>query len=174
MNTENVSRVRALRDRLRHPVIDADGHLIEPAPLFNEYLQKVGGADMLERYNRELREHPTGSRGNPDAPHELLRVNLAGLELSRFPRWSHNRSALGAELIDHSSHQRRFRAHDSKVGGNAQVVRGRDVRGNLRCARIARRTQNLMTLECQPPGNRMLAAAASNDENFQYANFSVI
>ena len=67
MNSENVARVRALRDRLDHPVIDADGHLIEPAPLFNEYLQKVGGSGMLERYNRELREHPTGSRGNRDA-----------------------------------------------------------------------------------------------------------
>ena len=67
MNSENIARVRALRDRLDHPVIDADGHLIEPAPLFNEYLQKVGGSGMLERYNRELRDHPTGSRGNRDA-----------------------------------------------------------------------------------------------------------
>ena len=67
VNSEKVSQVRALRDRLHHPVIDADGHLIEPAPLFNEYLRKVGGGDMLDRYNHELREHPTGSRGNRDA-----------------------------------------------------------------------------------------------------------
>ena len=67
MNNDKIAQVRALRDRLDHPVIDADGHLIEPAPLFNEYLQKVGGSAMLERYNRELREHPTGSRGNRDA-----------------------------------------------------------------------------------------------------------
>ncbi|MGC2495569.1 MAG: hypothetical protein WA410_22220, partial [Candidatus Binatus sp.] len=67
VNTEKVSQVRGLRDRFDHPVIDADGHLIEPAPLFNEYLQKVGGGGMLERYNRELREHPTGSRGNREA-----------------------------------------------------------------------------------------------------------
>ena len=67
MDDETIARVRALRDRLDHPVIDADGHLIEPAPLFNEYLQKVGGREMLERYNRELCENPTGSRGNRDA-----------------------------------------------------------------------------------------------------------
>ncbi len=67
MDNETPSRVRALRARLDHPVIDADGHLVEPAPLFNEYLQKVGGREMLERYNRELRENPTGSRGNRDA-----------------------------------------------------------------------------------------------------------
>ncbi len=67
MDGETLARVRTLRDRLDHPVIDADGHLVEPAPLFNEYLRKVGGRDMLERYNRELRENPTGSRGNRDA-----------------------------------------------------------------------------------------------------------
>jgi predicted TIM-barrel fold metal-dependent hydrolase len=38
--------------------------MIEPAPLFNSYLQKTGGAALVERYQRELREHPTGSRGN--------------------------------------------------------------------------------------------------------------
>ena len=66
MNAEKNARVRKLRDSLDHPVIDADGHLIEPAPLFNEYLQKIGGHEMFNRYNRELHEHPTGSRGNRD------------------------------------------------------------------------------------------------------------
>ena len=35
------------------------------------------------------------------------------------------------------------------------------------------RAENLMTFKGQAPGNRMLAAAAANDENFQYANFNV-
>jgi predicted TIM-barrel fold metal-dependent hydrolase len=63
-STEKIAKVKALRARLDHPVIDGDGHLIEPAPLFDHYLHKLGGAELVERYRRELREHPTGSRGN--------------------------------------------------------------------------------------------------------------
>lgn len=64
MDSEKAARVRALRARLDHPVIDADGHLIEPPALFQHYLQKVGGRELVERYRRELHEHPSGSRGN--------------------------------------------------------------------------------------------------------------
>ncbi len=64
---EPASRVRALRSRLDHPVIDGDGHLIEPAPLFQQYLTRIGGKDLVDAYQRELREHPTGSRGNREA-----------------------------------------------------------------------------------------------------------
>ena len=64
MPSEKAARVKSLRSRLDHPVIDGDGHLIEPAPLFHHYLEKVGGKDLVESYQRELREHPTGSRGN--------------------------------------------------------------------------------------------------------------
>ncbi len=67
MSSEKAARVRDLRSRLDHPVIDADGHLIEPAPLFHHYLQKIGGKDLVESYQHELREHPTGSRGNRES-----------------------------------------------------------------------------------------------------------
>jgi predicted TIM-barrel fold metal-dependent hydrolase len=66
VETDKVARVSELRSKLEHPVIDGDGHLIEPAPLFNHYLQKIGGREMVERYHRELIEHPTGSRGDRD------------------------------------------------------------------------------------------------------------
>jgi predicted TIM-barrel fold metal-dependent hydrolase len=64
MSNEIAVRVKALRAKLDHPVIDGDGHLIEPAPLFRHYLDKVGGTDLVHRYQHELRVHPTGSRGN--------------------------------------------------------------------------------------------------------------
>jgi predicted TIM-barrel fold metal-dependent hydrolase len=66
VDSEKLRSVGALRAKLDHPVIDGDGHLIESAPLFNDYLREVGGADMVHRYHRELIEHPTGSRGNRD------------------------------------------------------------------------------------------------------------
>jgi len=64
MDGDTAARVRALRARLDHPVIDADGHLIEAQPLFHRYLERIGGKSFGERYQRELSEHPTGSRGN--------------------------------------------------------------------------------------------------------------
>src|SRR5271167_1436591 len=67
MPSEIAGRVRSLRASLDHPVIDGDGHLIEPAPLFDHYLRKIGGDDLMERYRRELRERPTGSRGDREA-----------------------------------------------------------------------------------------------------------
>jgi len=42
-----------LRARLGHPVVDADGHVIETAPVFlpffEDYVRKVAGADMVKR-----------------------------------------------------------------------------------------------------------------------------
>src|SRR5712692_2688282 len=67
MDSDKRAKVRALRARLDHPVIDGDGHLIEPAPLFRLYLSKIGGNELVEHYQRELREHPTGSRGNRES-----------------------------------------------------------------------------------------------------------
>jgi len=64
VDSEQTRKVRALRARLDHPVIDGDGHLVESAPLYNSYMREVGGAEMAERYHQELREHPTASRGD--------------------------------------------------------------------------------------------------------------
>ena len=64
MSSDITARVKTLRARFDHPVIDGDGHLIEPAPLFQHYLAKIGGKYLVDRYQHELREHPTGSRGN--------------------------------------------------------------------------------------------------------------
>ena len=80
MNTDNVSRVRALRERLDHPVIDADGHLIEPAPLFNEYLQKIGGTNMLERLNEEIKRRTQVVRIFPNAQSCLRLIRALAVE----------------------------------------------------------------------------------------------
>ena len=48
--TASPSRSAAIRAKLPHPVIDADGHLVELTPVYLEYIAKVGGADMARRY----------------------------------------------------------------------------------------------------------------------------
>jgi predicted TIM-barrel fold metal-dependent hydrolase len=43
----------ALRARLGHPVVDADGHVIETGPVFQpffeDYVRQIGGADLVKR-----------------------------------------------------------------------------------------------------------------------------
>ncbi len=39
-----------IRAQLGHPVIDGDGHWIESAPVFADYIREVGGADMAAEY----------------------------------------------------------------------------------------------------------------------------
>ena len=36
------SRAEEIHDGLKHPVIDGDGHWMEPIPIFLEYLSEVG------------------------------------------------------------------------------------------------------------------------------------
>lgn len=44
------SKSAKVRARLDHPVIDADGHWLEPVPIFLDYLRDVGGPLMVERF----------------------------------------------------------------------------------------------------------------------------
>ena len=47
-----LSHSAAIREKLDHPVIDCDGHCIEFLPYFHEYLTKIGGSDMSERFKK--------------------------------------------------------------------------------------------------------------------------
>src|SRR6516162_3124821 len=47
--------VAAIRERLGHPVIDSDGHLVELRPVAMEYIARAGGAGMAERFAEEQR-----------------------------------------------------------------------------------------------------------------------
>jgi len=49
MTTAGSSPSARIRSRLTHPVIDADGHMIEVFPVMFDYLKQVGGPEMTER-----------------------------------------------------------------------------------------------------------------------------
>jgi predicted TIM-barrel fold metal-dependent hydrolase len=55
--TEPTARphVAAIRDRLRHPVIDVDGHTVEVTPVLFDYVQEVGGTKALADFEAYLR-----------------------------------------------------------------------------------------------------------------------
>ena len=43
------NRAAEIHDSLKHPVIDGDGHWLEPVPVFLEYLSEVGGAKSVDQ-----------------------------------------------------------------------------------------------------------------------------
>jgi predicted TIM-barrel fold metal-dependent hydrolase len=51
---ERLSKAARLRARLGHPVVDADGHVIETAPVFlpffADYVRRIAGGDMADRF----------------------------------------------------------------------------------------------------------------------------
>ncbi len=66
------SRSAEIRARLQHPVIDADGHMLEFTPAMPEYLAKAGGAGLAKRFAERSR-----AGGNPGTR-----------SLARRPAWS--------------------------------------------------------------------------------------
>jgi hypothetical protein len=72
------SRSAHIRSRLSHPVIDADGHIVESTPVLLDYMREVGGPDMATIKNASKnatrgedssrRSGPAAAEPNPVAP----------------------------------------------------------------------------------------------------------
>jgi predicted TIM-barrel fold metal-dependent hydrolase len=45
-----MTKSAAIRARLKHPIIDSDGHIAEFEPAFFDYLKEAGGARLVERF----------------------------------------------------------------------------------------------------------------------------
>jgi predicted TIM-barrel fold metal-dependent hydrolase len=56
MAHSNDSSSAAVRARIDHPVIDGDGHWLEPVPIFLDYLREVGGPSVVDRFVRKAKE----------------------------------------------------------------------------------------------------------------------
>jgi hypothetical protein len=46
----------AIRAKLDHPVIDGDGHWLEPIPIFLDFLRDVGGASAVDKFMKKARD----------------------------------------------------------------------------------------------------------------------
>jgi predicted TIM-barrel fold metal-dependent hydrolase len=54
LDKTKATRSLAVRERLKHPVVDADGHAIEFGPLYFEILGQVAGRRVLERFMKRI------------------------------------------------------------------------------------------------------------------------
>lgn len=50
------SRSAAVRARLDHPVIDGDGHWLEPIPIFLDYLRDAAGPSVVEKFIKRAKD----------------------------------------------------------------------------------------------------------------------
>lgn len=48
---------RMVRQKLKHPVVDADGHWLEVLPVFFDYLAQIAGPGYVDRYSKEAEKH---------------------------------------------------------------------------------------------------------------------
>src|SRR5271170_4133528 len=46
----NPSHSAQIRERIGHPIIDSDGHVVEFEPALLDYIREAGGSAILERY----------------------------------------------------------------------------------------------------------------------------
>ena len=68
------SRAEEIHDGLKHPVIDGDGHWMEPIPIFLEYLREVGGARAVDQMHSLWRARDAWYRATPqERQHSRLR-----------------------------------------------------------------------------------------------------
>ena len=67
------NRAAEIHDGLKHPVIDGDGHWMEPIPVFLEYLREVGGAKSVDQMQSAVA--PQGTRGT--GPHHRSASTIA-------------------------------------------------------------------------------------------------
>ena len=51
------SKSSAVRAQLDHPVIDGDGHWLEPVAIFLDYLRQLAGPSVAERFVKKATEH---------------------------------------------------------------------------------------------------------------------
>ncbi len=60
------NRAVAIHDGLKHPVIDGDGHWLEPIPIFLEYLNEVGGARSVDQMRKLWHARDAWYRATPE------------------------------------------------------------------------------------------------------------
>ena len=56
MSRSNGSHSAAVREKLDHPVVDGDGHWLEPIPIFLDYLRQVAGPKLVDRFVVKAKE----------------------------------------------------------------------------------------------------------------------
>ncbi len=88
----NKSESAAIRQRLDHPVIDNDGHMIEIEPVLYDYLAEVAGPVMVDRYKALMKD------GRFWGWYNRSREEVRAQRIKRPPHW-----ALAGNTVDRAT-----------------------------------------------------------------------
>jgi hypothetical protein len=123
-----------LRAELGHPVIDCDGHVIEPAPLVAEFLRDLVPAPVVDRFLTERRVHPRDRAvqvawwGPPTDAHDRAAIYAPKLLHERLPELGFDFSiaypSLGLGMVSHPDDDLRPAVCRALNQYNADSVRG--------------------------------------------------
>ena len=70
--SRRATRSAAIRAKLKHPVIDSDGHALEFGPVYFDFLKQVAGPRIVERFIGQEAVY-------------LIRSRRIGLSCTRLP-----------------------------------------------------------------------------------------
>src|SRR4051794_5195584 len=79
--TSEAARIRA---GLSHPIIDADGHMLELDPIIRDYMRQVGGSQIEEKFFKYM---GFGSTTGPTMVRELTDVGQHWWEHISGAQW---------------------------------------------------------------------------------------
>ena len=142
-----------IRAQLGHPVIDGDGHWLEPIPVFLEYLRDVGGPSAVDEMRALWRRNDEWYRSDwRERQHKRLRRTIWWGVTSQHARQGDRAAARAAErAAARAGH--RFRHHLPELRPHDQRHR----RGRAAAAHAAR-AYNRMTADMFAPYREPLRA----------------
>ena len=107
MSTKIQTKSAAVREKLTHPIVDADGHMVEYMPLFLDYLGQIAGAKTRDKYiarlpNSHRNYDGTGGSeriGGPEGWYALSPEQRHDMRVARPPFWG----ATTANMLDRAT-----------------------------------------------------------------------
>ena len=95
LNVNYVSNdeVREVLNRIDHPVIDSDGHLIEYTPLVRDFIAEDAGADIAAQFEKAT--HTAARRAAVPSPAERRDLGIFSTAVWGLPARKHPRPRNG-------------------------------------------------------------------------------
>src|SRR5579872_1164341 len=85
-----ISEAARIREQVQHPILDGDGHWLEPMPIWLEFLRDVAGSRVVDNF-LALRKLDKWTTATPE--------DRMGKRLRRMQPWLGNAAAAPSETL---------------------------------------------------------------------------
>src|SRR5437764_982326 len=153
-----ISEAAHIREGLKHPILDGDGHWLEPMPIWLEFLRDVGGAKIVDEYQ--------AVRRTDSWPPASVEERMAK-RLRRMQPWIGNAAGAPSETLTRATAMLPglMRERMGELGIDFSIIYPTNGLGaaNIAHDEVRRawiRAYNLMTAEIYAPHKEVFAPAA--------------